>query len=185
MAAGPPGEPGIQGLAGQAGTDVQLPPGTMVAFGGAVAPPGWLPCEGQAVSRTAHAGLFAALGTRWGEGDGTSTFNVPDLRGRFVRGVDLGTQRDPDAATRVASQPGGSAGDAVGSLQAGQLQSHNHSITNVHTMSYTAGGSTNGLRGDDIGFPMYPGSIYAISPTGGSETRPVNVAVSWMIKTDG
>lgn len=54
---------------------------------GATAPPGWLVCNGAAVSRTTYAGLFAAIGTTWGVGDGSTTFNVPDLRGRVPRGV--------------------------------------------------------------------------------------------------
>ena len=56
--------------------------GEMVAFAGSTAPAGSLLCYGQAISRTAYAGLFAALSTTYGVGDGSSTFNLPDLRGR-------------------------------------------------------------------------------------------------------
>lgn len=65
-----------------------VPAGTVVSFAGASAPSGWLLCAGQAVSRTTFATLFSAIGTTHGVGDGTSTFNVPDLRGRTVAGVD-------------------------------------------------------------------------------------------------
>jgi microcystin-dependent protein len=62
--------------------------GSIVAFGGNVAPSGWLLCDGSAVSRTAFPDLFTTIGTRWGIGDGATTFNVPDLRGRFSGGSD-------------------------------------------------------------------------------------------------
>lgn len=65
-----------------------LPPGLMAPYGGAAAPSGWLLCYGQAVSRTTYATLFAAIGTTFGPGDGATTFNLPDLRGRVAAGAD-------------------------------------------------------------------------------------------------
>jgi microcystin-dependent protein len=62
------------------------PPGAIVGYGGAAAPTGWLLCNGAAVSRTTHAALFTAIGTTYGVGDGSTTFNVPDLRQRFPLG---------------------------------------------------------------------------------------------------
>jgi microcystin-dependent protein len=64
-----------------------LPPGLIMAFGGSVAPSGWLLCNGLAVSRTTYLGIFNAIGTSYGSGDGSTTFNLPDLRGNFIRGV--------------------------------------------------------------------------------------------------
>jgi microcystin-dependent protein len=64
------------------------PPGAITAFGASSAPTGWLTCDGSAVSRTTYATLFAVVGTTWGVGDGSTTFNVPDLRGQFLRGYD-------------------------------------------------------------------------------------------------
>ena len=61
-------------------------------------PAGWLECDGTAVSRTTYATLFAKIGTAWGQGDGVNTFNVPDLRGLFLRGWDHGAGRDPNTA---------------------------------------------------------------------------------------
>jgi microcystin-dependent protein len=63
------------------------PLGTINAFGGSTAPEGWLLCQGQAISRTTYADLFAVIGTAFGAGDGSTTFNVPDLRGEFLRGA--------------------------------------------------------------------------------------------------
>jgi microcystin-dependent protein len=65
-----------------------IPPGVIIAFGGTAAPSGWLLCDGSAVSRTTFAALFAAISTAYGPGDGSTTFNVPDLRGRTTVGKD-------------------------------------------------------------------------------------------------
>ena len=67
-----------------------IPAGTMVIFGGTSAPSGWLLCDGSAYSRTTYAALFAAIDTRWGVGDGSTTFNIPDLRGRAPIGAGQG-----------------------------------------------------------------------------------------------
>ena len=67
---------------------VGLPVGMITPFAGATAPTGWFLCSGQAVSRTTYASLFAVVGTTYGVGDGSTTFNLPDLRGRTVAGID-------------------------------------------------------------------------------------------------
>ena len=104
------------------------PSGSIVAFGGTVAPDGWLICDGSALSRTQYASLFGAIGVAHGAGDGVTTFNLPDYRGRFLRGVDHGAGHDPDAATRTAAQPGGNAGDQVGSLERDAYATHDHTV---------------------------------------------------------
>jgi len=63
-----------------------VPSGAIQAYGGAAAPTGWLLCDGAAVSRTTYADLFSAIGTAYGAGNGTTTFNLPDLRQRFPLG---------------------------------------------------------------------------------------------------
>jgi len=81
-------------LGGQAAISF-LPAGSMVDFAGTTAPSGWLMADGAAVSRTVYASLFAAIGTEFGVGDGSTTFNIPDFRGRFARyNDDMGTARD-------------------------------------------------------------------------------------------
>jgi microcystin-dependent protein len=77
-------------------------PGTIVAFGGSTAPAGWVLCDGRAVSRATFALLFAVIGTQWGTGDGLTTFNVPDLRGRLLTNLKAGTGSDSDTAKRVS-----------------------------------------------------------------------------------
>ncbi len=102
-----------------------VPVGTIQAFAGARPPVTWAICDGRAVSRTQYPELFATIGAAWGKGDGAKTFNLPDLRGLFLRGADLGSQRDAD---RVK------AGADVGSAQSDQFQSHTHTeSTHVHT----------------------------------------------------
>ncbi len=88
--------------------------GEVVAWPAAAIPSGWLECDGAAVSRATYASLFAAIGTAFGVGDGSTTFNLPDLRGEFIRGLDNG--RGVDGA-RV-----------LGSAQSGQLGDHKHEI---------------------------------------------------------
>lgn len=173
-----------------------VPPGTVVPFAGVVggsvsAPPGWLFCDGGAVSRAQYPGLFGAIGTGWGEGDGATTFNLPDLRGRFLRGVDGGQGRDPEAATRAASASGGNTGDKVGTTQGDAFAQHNHPLTDpghTHSMWNTYSGSnlpSGGFQyaGATTG-PQTGNSVTGISikPTGGAETRPTNVTVNYLIK---
>jgi len=81
----------------------------------------FLPCDGSAVSRATHAKLFAKIGTSWGIGDGSTTFNLPDMRGQVPRGKDGGAGIDPDAGSRTANN-GGNSGDAIGSYQADAFQ---------------------------------------------------------------
>lgn len=156
-----------------------VPAGAMMPFAGASAPAGWLLCNGAAVSRTVtYADLFAAIGVAWGGGDGSTTFNVPDMRGRFARGVDAAAGNDPDAATRTASNAGGNTGDAVGSLQADDFKSH------VHGDPYAQGG-VGALRAnalDPASVSVVNSTSYFTGSSGGSETRPKNVGVTYIIK---
>ena len=84
-----------------------VPSGAVLYFAGQTAPTGWLKANGAAVSRTAYAALFAAIGTTYGAGDGSTTFNLPDLRGEFMRGWDDGRGIDRGRAF------GSAQGDAI------------------------------------------------------------------------
>ena len=87
-ATGPTGVTGATGPTGVTGPTTTSPTGSVIAFAGSSAPTDWLLCFGQAVSRTTYASLFAIVSTTYGAGDGTTTFNLPDLRGRTVAGID-------------------------------------------------------------------------------------------------
>lgn len=98
--------------------------GIIKPFGGNYAPPLHLLCYGQQVSRTGYADLFAAIGTAWGIGDGSTTFNVPDLRGRSLFGLD--NMGGVSAARLAGVMPSTTIGGVGGNAW---LQSHNHSVT--------------------------------------------------------
>ena len=68
-------------------TSPSVPAGTMLPFAGTVIPDGYLPCNGANVSRADYANLFAAIGTKWGEGDGSTTFTLPNFNDRFIEGT--------------------------------------------------------------------------------------------------
>lgn len=97
-------------LLGTTNSDLSLPAGIIVDFAGSSAPSGWLLCYGQAVSRNTYAALFAAISTSYGIGDGATTFNLPDCRGRVKAGKD---DMGGSAASRIAA--GTSLGYTAGS----------------------------------------------------------------------
>jgi microcystin-dependent protein len=105
-----------------------VPTGAVVPFFGTSAPTGWLLCDGTSYLRTTYPNLFSIIGASCGAADGTH-FNVPDLRGEFLRGVSGASGNDPDAASRTAMNAGGNTGNNVGSVQSDQNKSHDHGAT--------------------------------------------------------
>jgi len=155
------------------------PPGTVVAYMGTTAPAGWLLCNGASVSRTTYASLYAVIGNASGSAD-TNSFNVPDFRGRFLRGWDNNTGRDPDRFSRTAMATGGNINDAIGSIQGDQLESHNHHIARtVVDWNADAGFDHRSLTATtDDGHWTGQNTEF----TGGNETRPINAYVNYIIK---
>jgi phage-related tail fiber protein len=151
---------GVPSVADVAGA---IPSGAVAHFAMNTAPTGWLSCNGAAVSRTTYAALFSAIGITFGDGDGSTTFNLPELRGEFLRGWD--GSRGVDAA-RV-----------FGSAQTDDLKSHSHSIANV-----AQGGASEPWNGGEGGDFNMNGSG-STGSTGGTETRPRNVALLACIKS--
>ena len=99
-----------------------------MAYGGTTTPEGWLMCDGTSYSQSTYPDLFVAIGTAFG-GDG-SNFNVPDFKGRFLRGVDLPKSGlDPDSGARTPMATGGATADAAGSVQSDDFKSHTHTTT--------------------------------------------------------
>jgi microcystin-dependent protein len=155
------------------------PTGTVVAFMGGNAPPGWLLCDGSLVSRTTYANLFAVIGTSIGSGDGSTTFNLPDMRGVFLRGMngsrsDSFADPDDNATLRVNAFSGGNTGNALGSYQLDQFASHTH--------GYQYEPNVNGFSGEGTSAPRSPYGTAQTSAAGGNETRPKNVYVNYIIK---
>ena len=169
----------------------RVPVGCIMPFAGVTAPTGYLLCQGQAVSRTTYAALFAALASTYGAGDGTTTFNLPDLRGVFMSGA--GTQTISGITyTRT-----------LGSKQADQFQSHVHPQTAANGGTYLplysqagGGGSaslniTSGAGNVAAGYLMtWPPRLdpYNLdgamgTPRAGTQTHPANLALNYLIKT--
>jgi microcystin-dependent protein len=111
------------------------PIGAVIPYAGTSAPTGWLLCYGQAVSRTTYADLFAVLSTTYGVGDGSTTFNVPDLRGRVVAGQD---DMGGTSANRLTDQSGGLDGDTLGDTGGEET----HTLTSSELQHTTAVGTS-------------------------------------------
>lgn len=166
---------------------VNFPSGTVIAFAGASAPEGWALCDGALLNRTTNAALYAAIGDAHGNGDGSTTFHLPDLRGRFLRGVDGAAGRDPNSGTRTSSNAGGNTGDAVGSVQDDIMQGHHHTIRSSAQNGTSAGApvgfADNAIYGNYNGYVTTPITDGANgTPRTGSETRPKNSNVNYIIK---
>lgn len=177
-----------------------VPSGAVFYFAASSAPTGYLECDGSAVSRTTYADLFAVVSTTFGSGDGSTTFNLPDLRGEFIRGYDNGRGKD---ASRV-----------FGAQQDDAVTEHNHYL--ARNNSTAAGSSHFGASSLLSGYYNYPffqsgatqeglcggyveanssggcqnmavGEVYSLdassSTTTEAETRPTNVALLPCIKT--
>lgn len=155
-----------------------FPPGATMLWWTDTAPTGWVFLEGQAISRTTYPRLFALFSTTYGVGDGSTTFNLPDPRGRFPRVWDHAKGIDPDAGTRTA--PAGSsitAGDHVGTLQDDAFETHTHlydkPTANTINAGQGAGLAGNGATSTASGAP---------SAGSGTETRPNNFNIGMIIK---
>jgi microcystin-dependent protein len=154
--------------------------GTIYPYAGTAAPIGSLLCDGSAISRTEYADLFAAIGETWGSGDGSTTFNVPDLRGAFVRGT--GSHGSETMADGSAF-----AGPSVGSFEDDQMQGHRHA--QLQNRGETAGNLYSIAIGDspvatslDVGAGDPSSDTTNGTPRTGDETRPFAAGVTYCIK---
>ena len=160
------------------------PIGHVAAYAGNVVPLGYLECNGAAVSRTTYVNLFGVCGILYGAGDSTTTFNLPDLRGYFVRGW------DDNAGVDVGRVLGSTQADLVGPVtDPGHTHTdagHDHSVLPTNSVAgFEIGASaifqntasaTTGTGNADI-------QSNTTGITGGAETRPKNVAMMYIIKT--
>ena len=161
-------------------TTNSTPAGTIVYHAANTAPAGYLKANGAAVSRVTYNSLFTAIGTTWGAGDGTTTFNLPDLRGYFPRGWD--DSRGIDTGRTFAS------------TQADANLSHNHTGTtddpgnHNHTISAISGSEANSGGSAAQSYPGVTGDSGAhthtltIATSGGTEARPKNISLLACIK---
>jgi microcystin-dependent protein len=186
---------------------VLVPVGTVIACFQTIdvvhpAPPGWYLCDGTPLNIADAPDLFKVIGTSCGDGrdsggNKVGDFNLPDLRGSFLRGVDMGRGIDLDARTRQGAN-GGHVGDTVGSVQLGAtalpslpfntnaVPDHQHVMPfeisagrsgtdTPNTVAYPAKGAQASTQGAG-------GHQHTIQGGGDRETRPYNVSVSWIIR---
>ena len=158
--------------------------GAIVAFCFSKTPDGYLKANGAAVSRTVYRKLFDLLGTFYGPGDGATTFNLPDLRGRFIRGFEEGLGLDP--------------GRVFGSMQSSQNLAHGHAARSdaqgehIHGLiksagsNNTPGGFVSPANAGNAVVNTEPAGRHShtitVDPSGGNESRPVNIALNYCIK---
>ena len=161
-----------------------VPAGSIFTFASTTVPSGYLECNGAAVSRSTYATLFATISTTFGVGDGSSTFNLPDLRGQFVRGW-------ANNATGT-----GDDGRSFASSQADQNKTHGHtaSVTDPGHKHVTKGhgtqddggsnltGSTSGGTSSTSMNDANTGISVSVASDGGAEVRVKNIALMYVIK---
>ena len=171
-----------------------VPAGSVFTFATSTVPSGYLECNGAAVSRSTYASLFSSISTTWGTGDGSSTFNLPDLRGQFVRGWD--------------NSAGVDSGRSFASSQSDQNKTHNHTsattsltgtVTKISETYASGGGTATGVftKGSSATAGNTPGSVdsspagsfsmdashtHSIASDGGTEVRVKNKALMYVIK---
>jgi len=158
-----------------------VPSGMIMPFGGSSSPTGFLACDGSAISRTTYSTLFTAIATTWGVGDGSGTFNVPDLRAMFLRGTGSHGTANMAKGTDFSAP-------AVGTIEDDQMQDHRHNTP------MSPGTALQGYSSYQIGNHAYSTTYNFVStspieansqgtPRTGDETRPVNASVLYVIKT--
>ena len=152
-----------------------VPAGAVMSFAMNTAPSGWLKANGSAVSRSTYSALFAAIGTTFGAGDGSTTFNLPDMRGEFARGWDDG--RAVDSGRAFGSAQGQSTQDLYAQVTRGSAERFR--LRQISTPSYTVN-----QFDDDVGFSgsATESTGTGIGALGTGETRPRNVALLYCIK---
>lgn len=168
------------------GADAALPAGLgPFPYAGASAPAGWLLCYGQAISRTTYAALFAAIGTAFGAGDGSMTFNVPDCRGRVPAGKD---NMGGTAASRLTTAGSGVDGSTLGAV--GGAQTHTLDTTQIPAHNHTLGSQSDGTAGSSTAaITGANGNRTSINPSGNAggglahnNTQPT-IITNYIIKT--
>lgn len=153
--------------------------GTFVPFGGSSIPTGFLLCDGSAVSRTTYADLFAVIGTAFGSGDGSTTFNIPDMREATAKGAGL---------TSKSNNHLDADGLAVGEFIEDRVQEHNHNFQNAYAGTFSS--LEMKAQGGDNSASVYMGTGATATATSltsntgrqGATTEVKSVGCNWIIK---
>ncbi len=191
-------------------TGYLMPVGAILPFAGPKenVPEGFFFCEGQCLDKNVYPELFAAIGEYWGGCNDQTQFRLPDLRGAFLRGVSHESDKDPDKETRIRryTNPVDTVGNQVGSFQESQLLEHEHEVireTETTVFDDLVKKPIQGVRsnvdlnpyfinfGGPIGYSLRLGYLFQgnsdvveifAESTGGSESRPFNAYVNYIIK---
>lgn len=156
--------------------NVANPAGTVIMFATDGVPTGYLECDGSSISTTTYATLFAVISYEYG-GSGAS-FNIPDLRGQFIRGYDNSAGNDPDAATRTTrGDVAATTGDQVGTVQGDAVEDH------THDDGGTTGASASNVSGSGNNYRVDADTGLMVTGTSSTETRPINITMMFCIKT--
>jgi microcystin-dependent protein len=147
--------------------------GEVVDYAGTAAPSGWLLCYGQAISRTTYSALYAILSTTYGSGDGSTTFNVPDLRGRVSAGQD---DMGGTSANRLTGLTNGVNGDTLGAtgglesftLVEANLPAHTHDQGTLATASSGSHNHDNGADANNGSVNVEAGNQTSVADNGGT-----------------
>ena len=154
---------GVSSISDATGSYLSIPPGTVISVAASVAPAGYLKANGAAISRSTYGALFGCIGTTFGAGIGGTTFNIPDLRGEFIRGW-------------VDDKVGIDTQTAFGRSQEDSFRSH------LHTYSFYQGGWNSGTSGNTCLANNLGNTNYSTNSSGGTETRPRNISLLHCIK---
>lgn len=156
-----------------------VPIGAVMPYAGTTAPSQWLLCDGSAVSRTTYSELFGVIGTTFGVGDGSTTFNVPDLRGRFPLGLDnLGGASANRVTATQADNLGQSSGSQTHTLAVSELPAHSHSAS-----GYTlGGGATTGFNGTTSGTSPVTVNTNNAGSNGAHNNMPPYLSLGYIIR---
>lgn len=161
--------------------NLSVKPGTCIQFAGSAAPTGYLACDGSAVSRTTYADLFGVISTTYGVGNGSTTFNLPDIRGLFVRGAGA-------HGTMTKAAGGAFDGGSVGATSNDQMQGHYHIA--YQPSGFGGDGLAGGAASPAIGAELTSAQMGAPktdgtngTPRTGNETKPASMSLLYCIKT--
>jgi len=164
---------------------IASPTASVTAFAGTSAPTGWLFCNGQEISRSTYSDLFSLIGVTFGGGDGSTTFNVPDLRDRFPLGARTIGSSDTERVSNYNTDIGDTGGADDHQLTVDEMPSHKHDL-NMRSTEGPPDSSTNNVgKVDDIN-PNFSRSDNAMYDTGGDQPHnnmPPFLALNYIIKT--
>jgi len=158
-------------LDGTGAWSAPVPPGVVVPYVATTAPTGWIVCDGSAISRTTYAALFAIIGTTYGSGDGSTTFNIPDMRARVPVGYNNSGTLNPGTNQRTNKAMAAASGEETHALSTAELATHSHTQnSHSHNTTYSY------MRCDNTS--LYPGAGGAVWCSGSSDNTTSSVTAT-------